>query len=69
MTRSRDPQSHHPYAVLATLVVGSSDQTPAPVAAEPDVEPERRRVHRRLLATLTRRLENPGARPARSERA
>jgi hypothetical protein len=69
MTTSRSPSDLHPYAVLASLTVGARPAGPAPRDAEPEPESERIRLHQRLLAVLSRRLETPAAGRPRSERA
>jgi hypothetical protein len=69
VSRSSDPFQLHPLAIIGSLAATPRDGHPARRDSEPEREPERFAVHRRLLATLTRRLDAPRARQARIDRA
>ena len=58
----------HPAAVFGSLDAGRGEPSPR-ADAEPDLEPERVRVHRRLLALLSGRFQATEPGSARGERA
>jgi hypothetical protein len=68
VSRSSDPFQLHPLAIIGWLAATPRDEPPARRDSEPEREPERFAIHRRLLATLTR-LDAPRARQARIDRA
>ena len=69
MSGNSDPFSLHPFAVIASLAPGSREHAWAAVDAEPELEPERRGVHRRLVAIVSRRLNSSQAAGTGTERA
>jgi hypothetical protein len=66
MTTDSDLFRLHPVTIIGSLAAGREEPSPR-ADAEPDLDPERVRAHRRLLALLTGRFQTPEpARPGAS---